>query len=100
MDGRYDFSALVERIKKTQIRNLVLFPDSGKKFAEMLGEDNYNILHTREMREGVQFAYDHTQSGKIALLSTATPSFSLRKDFEEKGDLFQEWVKKLDKAER
>lgn len=95
VDGRYDFSALVERIKKSQIRNLVLFPDSGIKFAKMLGETNYNILHTREMREGVQFAYDHTQPGKIALLSTATPSFSLRKDFEEKGDLFQERVIKL-----
>lgn len=95
VDGRYDFSALVARIQKSQIRNLVLFPDSGKVFAELLGEKHYRMLHTRDMREGVAFAYQYTQPGKIALLSTATPSFSLRKDFEEKGDLFQYRVQQL-----
>ncbi|GHW02442.1 UDP-N-acetylmuramoylalanine--D-glutamate ligase [candidate division SR1 bacterium] len=97
VDGRYDFSALVDRIKKSQIRNLVLFPDSGQTIATLLASDldKYNVIHTRSMEEGVRFAYDHTSPGKIALLSTATPSFSLRKDFEEKGDLFQEWVIKL-----
>ena len=95
VDGWYDFSVMVERIKKSQVRNLVLFPDSGKRIEGLLGEHSYRVLHTREMEEGVNFSYQYTQSWKIALLSTATPSFSLWKDFEEKGDLFQEWVKKL-----
>ena len=96
MDGRYDFSAMIEKIKKSQIRNLVLFPDSGQRIEEMLGEHTYRVLHTCEMEEGVAFAYEYTQAGKVALLSTATPSFSLWKNFEEKGDLFQEWVKVID----
>lgn len=95
MDGWYDFSALVERIKKSKIRNLILFPDSGATIEKLLGEHNYNVFHTREMKDGVQFAYDNTERSKIALLSTATPSFSLWKDFEEKGDLFQKWVMEL-----
>jgi UDP-N-acetylmuramoylalanine-D-glutamate ligase len=40
----------------------------------------------------VKFAYAHTSSGKICLLSTASPSYTVRKNFEEKGELFQEWV--------
>lgn len=97
VDGWYDFSWMVERIKKSQISNLVLFPDSGERIAKMLGDDaqKFKILHTREMKEGVEFSYQNTKPWKIALLSTATPSFSLWKDFEEKGDLFQKFVKEL-----
>lgn len=95
VDGWYNFDAMIDKIKKSQIRNLVLFPDSGERIEQLLWDHSYNILHTREMKEGVDFAYQYTTPWKIALLSTATPSFSLWKNFEEKGDLFQEWVKKL-----
>ena len=56
---------------------------------------NYNpvILHTNDMENAVQFAYTHTPEGNICLLSTASPSYSIWKNFEEKGDLFQLYVK-------
>ncbi|MDR0651643.1 MAG: hypothetical protein LBG59_10025 [Candidatus Peribacteria bacterium] len=47
------------------------------------------------MQEAVQFAYQYTSVGKICLLSTASPSYSIWKNFEEKGELFQTWIKKL-----
>lgn len=47
------------------------------------------------MKEAVKFAYKHTKIDKICLLSTASPSYSLRKNFEEKGDLFQKYIKEL-----
>jgi len=43
--------------------------------------------------EAVKFSYEHTSVGKVCLLSTASPSYSVWKDFEEKGDLFQESVR-------
>ncbi|MDR0369199.1 MAG: hypothetical protein LBH96_01315 [Candidatus Peribacteria bacterium] len=52
---------MIDNIKKSQIRNLVLFPDSGKRIETMLGEHSYHILHTREMAEGVAFAYRYTE---------------------------------------
>jgi UDP-N-acetylmuramoylalanine-D-glutamate ligase len=45
------------------------------------------------MEEAVQFAFRKTKVGKICLLSTASPSYSLWKNFEEKGDKFAEAVK-------
>lgn len=45
------------------------------------------------MQEAVKFAYKHTEKGKICLLSTASPSYSLWENFEEKGDLFQKCIK-------
>jgi len=47
------------------------------------------------MKEAVAFAYAHTRKGKICLLSTASPSYTLWKNFEEKGSLFQQYVKEL-----
>jgi UDP-N-acetylmuramoylalanine-D-glutamate ligase len=44
------------------------------------------------MKEAVKFAYEHTSKWKVCLLSTASPSFSCRKGFEEKWDLFQQYV--------
>lgn len=56
---------------------------------KMLGDGNYRVLQTSDMNEAVQFAYEHTQPGKICLLSTASPSYSIWKNFEEKGRLYQ-----------
>jgi UDP-N-acetylmuramoylalanine--D-glutamate ligase len=50
-------------------------------------------METSSMQEAVRFAYKHTEKGKICLLSTASPSYSMWKNFEEKGDLFQEYIK-------
>ena len=47
------------------------------------------------MKEAVKFAYRYTQNGKMVLLSTASPSYSIRKNFEEKGNLFQKHIKEL-----
>ena len=88
----FDFPTLVERVKNSNVKNIVFFPDSWEKIAEMLWEEWYNTLHTRDMKEAVKFAYDYTSKWKVCLLSTASPSFSCWKNFEEKWDLFQQYV--------
>lgn len=88
----FDFPALVERIRTSNIKNIVFFPDSWEKIAKMLWEEWYNTLHTRDMKEAVEFAYKYTWEWKVCLLSTASPSFSCWKNFEEKWDLFQQYV--------
>jgi UDP-N-acetylmuramoylalanine--D-glutamate ligase len=111
LDRGYDFGALVEKIKKSQIKYLVFFPESGETIAKMLGisrpahgedgcleainADGLTVLFTSSMQEAVEFAYKHTAPRKVCLLSTASPSYSVWKNFEEKGDLFQKWIKKL-----
>jgi UDP-N-acetylmuramoylalanine--D-glutamate ligase len=87
-DRGYNFSQLEKTIKKYKIKNIVLFPDSGKKI-KIKGK---NILKTKSMETAVRFAYKYTAHGKICLLSCASPSYSLWKNFEEKGDQFKKFV--------
>lgn len=96
-DRGYDFNELVDLILKNGISNLVLFPTSGEKIEMLLREKSpsINILKTSSMKEAVEFAYKNTPSGSICLLSTASPSYSLWKNFEEKGNEFQKWVNEL-----
>jgi UDP-N-acetylmuramoylalanine-D-glutamate ligase len=45
------------------------------------------------MNEAVEAAFDNTESKKICLMSCASSSFSLFKDYEEKALLYKECLK-------
>ncbi len=92
-DRGYDFSELEKQLRKNKIKNIVLFPDTGKRILK--SKKGFNVLETSSMEEAVIFAYKNTAKKSACLLSMASPSYSLWKNFEEKGDQFQYWVKKL-----
>ncbi|NUJ97618.1 UDP-N-acetylmuramoyl-L-alanine--D-glutamate ligase [Candidatus Gracilibacteria bacterium] len=110
-DSEKHFEELEKKIIELDIQNLVLFPDTGYKIFEKytknleeekshtieIGDYKAKIIKTRTMKKGVSFAYKHTKEGKIALLSCASPSFSLWKNYEEKGNLFQQEVQEQGK---
>ncbi|MEK7119670.1 MAG: cyanophycin synthetase, partial [Patescibacteria group bacterium] len=94
----YDFGDLAREIARRKIPVLVLFPDSGIAIASALKKVGYTpeaMLETRDMHDAVQFVYNKTPQQSVCLLSTASPSYSVWKNFEEKGDLFQMYVKKF-----
>lgn len=95
LDRGYEFSALVDQIIQLNIQTIVFFPDSGRKILGMLKERQFtpaHLLETSSMEEAVRFMFEHTPAGTVCLLSTASPSYSVWKNFEEKGDDFQKWV--------
>ncbi|MEK7664459.1 MAG: UDP-N-acetylmuramoyl-L-alanine--D-glutamate ligase [Patescibacteria group bacterium] len=94
-DRGYDFSGLEKTIKKYKIRNIVLFPNSGRRILK--NRVNFNVLETSKMEKAVKFAYKNTKKGNVCLLSCASPSYSLWKNFEEKGNQFKYYVKKFSK---
>lgn len=92
-DRGYDFRELEKVLRTMKVRNLVLFPETGKRL--LRSQESFTVLQTENMEEAVRFAYQHTARGKICLLSCASPSYSLWENFEEKGDEFQKWVKRM-----
>lgn len=95
-DRDYDFTKLAKLLYTLAIPCLVLFPDTGAKI-QALFPDSYKpkTFETTDMAEAVSWASENCPSGSVCLLSTASPSYSIWKDFEEKGDLFQKAVNKL-----
>src|SRR3989344_239600 len=90
-DRGYDFSNLEKAVKKYKIKNVVLFPDSGKKILK--NKKGLKVFSVKNMQEAVKFAYKNTKKGSVCLLSCASPSYSLWKNFEEKGGQFRHYVK-------
>ncbi len=90
-DRWYKFSQLVKYLEKYKIKNVVLFPESWTKIKDLLN-NKHKILETDSMQKAVQFAYTNTQESKICLLSCASPSYFLWKNFEKKWDEFKREV--------
>jgi UDP-N-acetylmuramoylalanine--D-glutamate ligase len=97
-DRGYDFTELMQRVNESEsIQQIVFFPATGNRMKELLAPDSKKaILETKDMDQAVQWAAAHTAPGKIALLSCASPSYGLYKDFNARGDAFIHAVKKLD----
>ncbi len=88
-DRWYHFENLVKIIEQSNIKNIVLFPESWENIKKWLKIGKYNILETDSMQKAVEFAFKHTAKWKICLLSTASPSYSLWKNFEVKWNEFK-----------
>lgn len=94
-DRGIDYKSLAKRILQSKIKNVILFPTSGQRIWQEIGRGRHFFV--KDMREAVRLTYKYTNKGKIALLSCASPSFGLFKDYEERGNLFKKFVKQLGK---
>jgi len=95
-DRWYDFLSLYKILEHYKIKNIVLFPDSWDRILELL-DSSYNILKTEKMEDAVKFAYKFCWSWKICLLSTASPSYGIWKNYIEKWNEFKKYVLKYSK---
>lgn len=98
-DRGYDFTALAEKICSLRIPNLIIFPDSGSRIRRSIesasrssGDYNPRYFPLSTMEDAVEIAYQYCPKEFACVLSCASPSYSLWKNFEEKGDQFQHFV--------
>lgn len=96
-DRGINYSHLGPAIVNSSVKTLILFPDTGKKIEKSLPKNNLKIFHTDSMKEAVKLAYKHTSKGNLVLLSPASTSFNMFKDYEERGNAFRQAVEELGK---
>jgi len=95
-DRDYDFTDFMKFIASQHIPSLVLFPNTIEKMKAALPTDYQpEIFEATNMPDAVKHAAEHAPENSVVLLSTAAPSYSLWKDFEDKGDQFQAAVNSL-----
>lgn len=95
-DKGANFKALAKTVKK-QASFVVLLKGAAtprlKKDLLAAGVPAKKIRGAQSMPEAVQLASAAAASGSVVLLSTACASFGLFKNYKERGDLFQKYVR-------
>ena len=92
MDRGLDYTEFIEFLNKSNITNVICMPKTGHDIARKLKKEKVYIVET--MEEAVKIAKKVTNKGKSCLLSPAAASYGFFKNFEEKGNIYQELVRK------
>jgi UDP-N-acetylmuramoylalanine--D-glutamate ligase len=103
-ESNVDSQKVAKKVLESNIKNVILFPTTGEKIWKALrlaqlsqGKKLPKHFFVNNMADAVKLAYQWTEKEKICLLSPAYPSFSLFKDYKERGNLFKKYVKKYGK---
>ncbi len=94
-DRGQHFSELVRLVLDQKIDNLILFPPTGDRIWDEISNlegKKPNHFFVENMSEAVKLCYKKTPVGKICLLSAASPSFGIFKDYKDRGDQFRKFV--------
>ncbi len=97
MDRGLDYSELAEFLTTADIDNVILVGQTTDRMYALLSEsgvcDRISVHPCRDFAVGVAKAKEVTAAGKICLLSPAASSYDMFKNFEERGDVFQQLVR-------
>lgn len=95
-DRGSDFAELAKEAVASSVTNAILFPDTGTRIRTVIeSADTAKKIAMHDaasMEEAVAIAKKVTKPDSVCLLSTASPSYNMFKNFEDKGDQFQKWI--------
>jgi len=99
-DRGYDFSLLAKRLKNSNVKTVILLPESGATIRKEIEKTKTNMLlvDAIDMKSAVETARKNTAEG-IVLLSPAAPSYGHFKNFEDRGEQFREYAERCGSAE-
>lgn len=97
-DRGISFEELGQFLAAYDLKNLILFPTTGEKIWQALVSNKKNLnlpnkFNVSTMEEAVTIALRNTSKGKVCLLSPASPSFGVFKDYADRGNQFKDQVK-------
>lgn len=90
-DRGLNMKKLGKKIKKSNIKILILFPTTGKKILAAVKKPPRTFF-AKTMEEAVKLAYLHTPKERICLMSPAASSFNMFKDYQDRGEQFKKFV--------
>ncbi len=98
-DRGVDMTPVGPALAASRVKNLILFPTTGEKVWDAAvaaaPQRHYHRVDVRSMDEAVQAAYDLTAQGKICVMSPAASSFSMFRDYRDRGEQFRDAVQRL-----
>lgn len=105
-DRGQPFDKLARAILANRIETLILFPTTGEKIWEAVQNSGQEELYAdalakiehypvEDMKEAVKIALGRTGRGKICLMSAASASFNLFRDYAQRGELYRRFLQEL-----
>ena len=85
----------IEELVKQKVHTLVFLGVDNSKLHKFFDGKIENIIDTHSMEEAVKESYQAAHESDTVLLSPCCASFDLFKNYEDRGDQFKEWVRKL-----
>ena len=97
-DKHCDFTPLVEEIKKCPISHIVLIGATAEQIAQTLDRCGYPAYERcgTDFEAAVRRAFELAEVGGNVLLSPSCASFDMFSDYEERGRVFKEIVRRLE----
>ena len=68
-------------------------PKTGEYIKEGLSQSSKNVKYVDDLKEAVMMAKKITKKNTVCLLSPAASSYGYFKNFEERGNLFKQYVR-------
>ncbi len=98
MDRGIDYTSLIEFLNINNV-NVICMETSGKRIFDMIQSMNFNnperVYYVSHLDDAVKLAHEITESGKSCVLSPASASYGIFKNFEERGNVFKNLVSQL-----
>jgi len=91
MDRGIHYENLIEYLKESNVKNIILMYDTGLRIYDSLKKDG--VIYVGDLEKAVTLAKNITSKGKTCLLSPAAASYGFFKNFEERGEIFCKLVK-------
>ncbi|MGB9823558.1 MAG: UDP-N-acetylmuramoyl-L-alanine--D-glutamate ligase [Candidatus Hydrothermia bacterium] len=86
-------------LRDTIIKHCKLIIAIGKAKPKIINtfQDIVEVIPADDMKDAVEKAWSKAQSGDVILLSPGCASFDMFKNYKERGDVFQHWVREITK---
>ncbi|MBI4034572.1 UDP-N-acetylmuramoyl-L-alanine--D-glutamate ligase [Candidatus Saccharibacteria bacterium] len=96
-DKGADYQALAEEIAKRRVRKVIAIGQTGPKIIAALKKAGFKdvVVGPKTMPEIVKVAKEVAEAGDVVLLSPASASFDLFKDYKDRGNKFNSAVRAL-----
>ncbi len=97
MDRGIDYNPLVEFLPNTRLEHIILMYDSGKVILEKLKNTASpafmeKVHYIQDLADACTFAKANASKGTAVILSPASASYGVFKNFEQRGDFFKEQI--------
>lgn len=92
LDRGIDYEKLIDYLNNSNVENIICMYSVGEKLYKKL--DSKKAILAKDLYEAIEIAKKITKKDTICALSPAAASYGFFKNFEERGNIFKEYVKK------